>query len=480
MSEQQLERSFGAGTLTLTGVGMVIGAGIFVITGQAAAAYAGPAIVFSFVLAGLVCVFSALCYAEMAAMVPLAGSAYSYTSEAFGRKAGWVVGWALVAEYLFAMAAIAIGWSAYMQGVIGAFGLHLPARWATSPLALQGQTLVGTGAVINLPAVLIIFCVMLSHMAGVRESGRFNALTVVLKLSAVMLFIIFGFAHVQLANWTPFLPPLELHSDGSTAFGIAGVLQAAGIVFFAYLGFDCLGTAAQETREPQRSVPIAILATLAITTALYILVSLVMTGLVGFRGLNGDAPITTAIGAAGPSLDWLKMYVGIAVTIGLWAGLWPVVFAASRLLYSFSVDGFLPRSLSAVSTARHVPQNAVILSGVLGMTVAGVLPIKLLGELISTGTLLAFGAVCAAVIRMRLAHPDRNRPFRAPYWKLTASLGIASCLFLLVSMGPFALARITAWQVIGLLVLGGSAIFGGMKKVPIGRDAEAPALGPDA
>lgn len=459
MTEQQLERSFGAGTLTLTGVGMVIGAGIFVITGQAAAAYAGPAIVFSFVLAGLVCVFSALCYAEMAAMVPLAGSAYSYTSEAFGRKAGWVVGWALVAEYLFAMAAIAIGWSAYMQGVIGDFGLHLAPRWASSPLTLQGQRLVATGAVINFPAVLIIFCVTLSHLAGLRESGRFNALTVVLKLSAVMLFITFGLAHVQFTNWIPFLPPLEARSDGSTAFGVAGVLQAAGIVFFAYLGFDALGTAAQEARDPQRNVPIAILATLAIATALYIMVSLVMTGLVNFRSLNGEAPITTAIAAAGPSLGWLKMYVGIAVTIGLWAGLWPVVFAASRLLYSFSRDGFLPRRLSAVSAQRHVPQNAVLLSGGLGMVVAGVLPIKLLGELISTGTLLAFGAVCAAVIRVRLTQPERARPFRAPYGKITAALGIASCLFLLVSMGVFAIARITVWQLIGLLILAISAMF---------------------
>jgi APA family basic amino acid/polyamine antiporter len=460
MTEHQLERSFGAGTLTLTGVGMVVGAGIFVITGQAAAAYAGPAIVFSFVLAGLVCVFSALCYAEMAAMVPLAGSAYSYTSEAFGRKAGWVVGWALVAEYLFAMAAIAIGWSAYMQGVIGDFGLQLPARWASSPLALQGQTFVATGTIINLPAVLIIFLVTLSHLAGLRESGRFNSLTVILKLSAVVLFITFGLAHAHFANWLPMLPPLERHSDGSTAFGIPGVLQAAGVVFFAYLGFDCLGTAAQETRDPQRSVPIAILATLAITTALYILVSMAMTGLISFRELNSDAPITTAIAAAGPSLAWLKMYVGIAVTIGLWAGLWPVVFAASRLLYSFSRDGLLPRSLSAISETRHVPRNAVIWSGAVGMAVAGLLPIKLLGELISTGTLLAFGTVCASVIRMRLHEPDRERPFRIPYWPITATLGIASCVFLLVSMGIFALARIAIWQLVGLLVLGGSMISG--------------------
>jgi APA family basic amino acid/polyamine antiporter len=451
-------RSFGAGTLTLMGVGLVVGAGIFVVTGQAAAAYAGPAIVISFVLAGVVCVFSALCYAEMAGMVPLAGSAYSYTREAFGRRAGWVVGWALVAEYLFATAAIAIGWSAYMQGVVGELGLHIPAQWASSPLALSGRTLAATGAIINLPAVLIVFLVTLSHLVGLRESARFNNVTVVLKLSAVLLFIVFGLAHAHAANWMPFVPPLELHMDGTSAYGMLGVLQAAGIVFFAYLGFDCLGTAAQETRDPQRSVPIAILATLGITTALYMLVSLAMTGLTPFRTLASDAPITTAIAAAGPSLQWLKVYVGIAVTIGLWAGLWPAVFALSRLFFSFSHDGFLPRGLCQLAAGRQVPQNAVLLAGALGMLIAAVLPIKLLGELISTGTLLAFAAVCAAVIRLRLAQPQRQRPFRAPYWAITAVLGIASCLFLLVGMGLFALERILAWQAVGLLVLAGSSL----------------------
>jgi APA family basic amino acid/polyamine antiporter len=231
MADTELPRNFGAGTLTLTGIGTVIGAGIFVITGQAAAHYAGPAIVFSFVIAGVVCVFSALCYAEMASMVPLAGSAYSYTREAFGRKFGWMIGWALVAEYLFAMSAIAIGWSAYMQGVIGDFGIHLPAAWAASPLAMQGQTLKATGAVINLPAVLIIFLVTLSHLVGVKESSRFNVLTVAIKLSAVFLFIVFGLTRIDPANWVPFLPPLQSHADGTTSFGVAGVLQAAGIVF---------------------------------------------------------------------------------------------------------------------------------------------------------------------------------------------------------------------------------------------------------
>ena len=457
-------RSFGALSLTLVGIGTVIGAGIFVITGQAAALYAGPAIIFSFVIAGIVCIFSALCYAEMASMIPSAGSAYAFTRTAFGRFTGWVIGWALVAEYLFAMGAIAIGWSAYMQGVIGDMGVHLPAAWATSPLKLDGHLLKPTGAIINLPAVALVLLVTLSHLRGVKESARLNVVIVLIKLSAVLLFIGFGLYHAQPSNWTPLIPLAETHTDGSTAFGLPGILQAAGIVFFAYLGFDALGTAAQETRNPQRNVPIAILATLAVSTVLYMAVSMAMTGLVSFRQLNTDAPISAALAAAGPTLAWLKTYVGIAVTVGLWAGIWPCVFALSRLFICFAQDGLLPKGLGAEHAASGIPRNSLLVVGGLGMVVAGFLPISLLGELISTGTLLAFGTVCAAVIRMRLSEPQRERPFKVPFWPLIAPLGILSSLFLLYSMGPFALARIGAWQVIGLVLLAVVALLGLMRR----------------
>lgn len=453
MRDGELPRSFGAGTLTLVGIGTVIGAGIFVITGQAAAHYAGPAITLSFVIAGIVCVFCALCYAEMGAMAPLAGSAYAYTREAFGPKAGWMVGWALVAEYLFALSAVAIGWSAYMQGVVGDFGIHLPAAWAVSPLAMQGQSLKPTGAMLNLPAVAIVFVATLSHLIGLKESSRFTVATVIIKLSAVLLFIVFGLTRIEPANWTPFLPPAITHPDHTTSFGVPGMLQAAGLVFFAYLGFDALGTAGQETHNPQRSLPIAILATLGVSTVLYIAVALVMTGLANYRLLGGDAPITAAIAAGGPSLGWLKSYVGVAVSIGLWAGLWSAIYAISRLFFSFARDGFLPAGLGALSGKAMVPQNAILLSGSLGMLVAGFLPIQLLGELISTGTLLAFAFVCAAVIRLRISQPDRPRPFRTPVWPLTAGLGIAACLFLLSAMGWFALGRILVWQAVGAVIL---------------------------
>lgn len=448
-----LERSFGATTLTLTGIGTVIGAGIFVITGQAAAQFAGPAIIFSFVIAGIVCVFSALCYAEMAAMIPSAGSAYSFSKAAFGPSTGWVIGWALVAEYLFATAAIAIGWSAYMQGVIGDMGLHLPAAWATSPLTMEGQALRSTGAIVNLPAVTLIVLVTLSHLASTRKSLWLNVVIVGIKLSAVGLFIIVGLAHADPSHWTPLIPPLEIRADGSSAYGLPGVLQAAGIVFFAYLGFDALATASQETRNPQRSVPIAILATLGVSTLLYIGVSLAMTGLADFRKLNTDAPITTALASGGAGLAWLKTYVGVAVTIGLWSAIWPAVFALSRLFMCFAQDGMLPGKLGIVGLGGRLPNGTIFLAGGVSCVMAGFLPISLLGELISTGTLLAFATVCAAVVRLRLSDPGRERPFRVPIWQLTAPLGILACLFLLASMGWFAIARVVAWQIVGVVVL---------------------------
>lgn len=439
--------------LTLTGVGMVIGAGIFVITGQAAALYAGPAIVYSFVIAGIVCGFSALCYAEMAAMIPRAGSAYSYARTAFGPGAGWVIGWAIIAEYLFAVGAIGIGWSAYMQGVIADFGIHLSSLWSKSPLVLGAQGFHRTGSLVNSPAVVIVGLTMLVNLLGTRRSSRFNSAMVAIKLSAVALFILFGLMHANPANWVPFLPERAAGPTGELTYGGAGVLKAAGVIFFAYLGFDALATAAQESRNPQRTLPIAILATLAVTTVLYIAVALTMTGLTNYRLLNSEAPLTTALAAAGPSLAWLKTYLGIAVMTGLWASLWPALFGLSRLFMSLSHDGMLPRGLGEIVPGRRIPQGAVLLAGGLGMLVAGFLPISFIGELISTGTLIAFATVCAALIRLRVTLPGRERPFRVPLWQVVAPLGITASLLLLGSMGWAAIGRIVAWQVVGALVL---------------------------
>ncbi len=447
-------RGFGPVTLTLAGVGAVVGAGIFVITGQAAALYAGPAVMLSFLIGGLVCAFSAVCYAELAAMIPVAGSAYRFSTEAFGKVPGWIVGWALVAEYLFATSAIAIGWSAYMQDFIGTFGWQLPATLARSPIAMVGHRFVATGAIVNLPAALLVAAMASVLLLGTRKSARLNGLIVTIKLSAIVLFILFGLAYAHAHNWVPFLPERVIGRDNAGTFGVAGVFKGAGVVFFAFLGFDGLATAAQETRNPQRNVPIAILATLGISVFLYVAVSAAMTGLVDFRTLGTAAPLTTALAAVGPDLAWLKTYVGACATIGLCAGVWAALFALSRLMFS-------PRPRRAAA-GRSRPGPGEHNAGrrgqrssspaACGAVVAGILPIALLGELISTGTLIAFAMVCAAVITLRRREPHRPRPFSVPFWRVTPVLGIASCIFILGSMGVPALERILAWQAVGLIL----------------------------
>jgi basic amino acid/polyamine antiporter, APA family len=445
-------RGFGPVTLTLAGVGAVVGAGIFVITGQAAALYAGPAVMLSFLIGGLVCAFTAVCYAELAAMIPVAGSAYRFSTEAFGKTPGWIVGWALVAEYLFATSAIAIGWSAYMQDFIGTFGWQLPATLARSPIAMVGHRFVATGAIVNLPAALLVAAMASVLLLGTRKSARFNGLIVSIKLSAIVLFILFGLAYAHAHNWVPFLPERVIGRDGAGTFGVAGVFKGAGVVFFAFLGFDGLATAAQETRNPQRNVPISIMATLGISVFLYVAVSAAMTGLIDFRQLDTAAPLTTALAAAGPDLAWLKTYVGACATVGLTAGVWAALFALSRLLFSLARDGLLPPGLGRPGGTMLVPRAAVIIAGGCGAVVAGILPIALLGELISTGTLIAFAAVCAALMTFRRREPHRPRPFRVPFWRVTPVLGIASCIFILGSMGVPALERIIAWQAVGLVL----------------------------
>jgi basic amino acid/polyamine antiporter, APA family len=448
--DDTLSRGFGPVTLTLAGVGAVVGAGIFVITGQAAALYAGPAVMLSFLVAGLVCAFSALCYAELSAMMPVAGSAYRFSQVAFGEMPGWIVGWALVAEYLFALGAVAIGWSAYMQDFVGGFGLHLPARFAASPIAVHGHQFSATGAIVNLPAVLLIVAVALVLLLGTRKSARINGAMVVIKLSAVTLFILFGLAFAHAGNWLPFMPDRVAGPGGVAAYGMAGMFQGAGVVFFAFLGFDGLSTAAQETRNPQRNMPLAIMGTLVISLVLYIGVSAAMTGLADYRTLDTAAPLTAALAAGGPALAWLKTYVGICATIGLVSGVWAALFALSRLLFGLAGDGLLPAALGRTDRNTKVPRAAIVAGAGIGVVVAGFLPISLLGELISTGTLIAFAMVCAAVIALRIREPHRPRPFSVPFWRVTPVLGILSCLFILGSMGVPALGRIVAWQIVGL------------------------------
>jgi APA family basic amino acid/polyamine antiporter len=317
---------------------------------------------------------------------------------------------------------------------------------------MDGHRLSTSGTLVNLPAVLLIACLTGVLMLGVGKAARFNGVVVTIKLSAIALFVVFGLAYAHTRNWVPFLPERTVSTDGVGAYGWAGVFKASGVVFVAFLGFDVMATAAQEARNPQKTMPISILLTLGISITLYVAVSAAMTGLTDFHRLNTAAPLTVALAEAGSALGWLKTYVGVSAAIGLSAGVWAALFGLSRLMFSLAQDGLLPAAFARSTAADLVPRVTVAIAGAAGMLVAGIMPINLLGELISTGTLTAFIAVCAAVIALRLRDPYRVRPFSVPYWRVIPALGILSCLFVFASLGLPAIERVLAWQAVGWVI----------------------------
>ncbi|HET7598903.1 MAG TPA: amino acid permease [Gemmatimonadales bacterium] len=460
-TDQSLKRALGAGNLVLLGIGAIIGAGIFVLTGQAAASYAGPAIVVSFILAGLACAFAGLCYAEFAAMIPIAGSAYTYGYATLGELLAWIIGWDLILEYLFAASTVAVGWSGYVVSFLKDLGLAIPPEFTSAPyvhnappdagwnmwrLFTEGWT--STGAVLNVPAMVIVFAVTVLLVIGISESARFNNLIVAIKLTVVLLFIAFGIAYVNQANWHPFVPPAE----GPGKYGWGGVVRGAGVIFFAYIGFDAVSTAAQETRNPKRDMPIGILGSLAICTVLYIAVALVLTGIVKYTALNVPDPIAVGINAAGPSVAWLRPIVKIGAIAGLSSVILVMLLGQPRIFYTMAKDGLLPPVFSRVHPKFKTPYLASILTGIFAMAFAGLLPIGLLGELVSIGTLLAFAIVCAGVLVLRYKEPDRPRPFRTPLVPLVPALGIFACLYLMLGLPKDTWARLFVWMAIGLVI----------------------------
>jgi len=452
--EGSLRRGLGPVQLTALGVGAIIGAGIFVITGQAAAMHAGPAIVLSFVVAGVACAFAALCYAELASMIPVSGSAYTYTYATIGEIFAWIVAWVLMAEYLFAASAVAVGWSGYFVGLLSDVGIDIPEALRQAPLiAGEGHALVATGALINLPAVAIVALVAFVLIQGLNHSAAFNTTIVALKVAAVVLVIVFGLMYAQPENWSPFIPPAEVDpATGDSRFGVPGIFAAAGVIFFAYLGFDTVSTAAQEARDPQRSLPIGILASLGICTILYILVSLAITGMAPFRSLNVAAPIYTAVEAVGPKLAWLKPVVTITATIGLGSTLLALLYGQSRIFYAMARDGLLPPIFANVHKQRRTPWAGTLITAIVVCVFGGLLPIGLLAELVSVGTLIAFALICSAVIYLRLREPDLPRGFKTPFWSVTAPLGIVSCIYLIIQLPSVTLIRMLLWIVLGLAV----------------------------
>jgi APA family basic amino acid/polyamine antiporter len=461
-ADHSLKRALGAGNLVLLGIGAIIGAGIFVLTGQAAAAYAGPAIVFSFILAGLACGFAGLCYAEFSAMIPISGSAYTYGYATLGEFIAWIIGWDLILEYLFAASTVAVGWSGYAVSLLKDMGINIPAEYTGAPythavvadvpwwnfwgLFAHGWT--RTGAVINVPAMFIVFVITVLLVIGIKESANFNNVIVGIKMTVILAFIAFGMAYINRENWVPFIPP----ATDPGHFGIGGIARGAAVIFFAYIGFDAVSTAAQEAKNPQRDMPIGILGSLAICTVLYIAVALVLTGIVKYDQLNVPDPIAVGINAAGPGLAWLRPIVKIGAIAGLSSVILVMLLGQPRIFYTMSKDGLLPPVFAQVHPRFQTPWIASIVTGLAAMLMAGLFPIGLLGELVSIGTLLAFAIVCGGVLVLRKTDPNIPRPFKTPLVPLVPILGIGFCLYLMISLPKDTWARLVVWMLIGLLI----------------------------
>src|SRR5689334_14961646 len=389
--EHSLRRALGPTNLITLGIGAIIGAGIFVLTGAAAAQFAGPAIILSYILAGCACVFAGLCYAEFASMIPIAGSAYTYGYATLGEFVAWIIGWDLILEYLLGASTVAVGWAGYFAEFVRKLGIPLPKEIAGAPFAFANGHFTPTGSIVNLPAMLLIGLLTVILVVGIKESARFNNVIVFLKVAIVLLVIVFGFMFVNTANWHPFISP----NEGPGKYGWSGIARGGGVIFFAYIGFDAVSPTAQEAKNPQRDMPIGILGSLAVCTVLYILMALVMTGLVPFRQLNVPNPVQVALDAAGPGLAWLNYFVGIGAILGLASVVLVMLMGQPRVFFAMARDGLLPAVFGKVHPRFKTPYVTTILTGTVAAIVAGLFPIQLLGELVNIGTLLAFAIVCA-------------------------------------------------------------------------------------
>jgi APA family basic amino acid/polyamine antiporter len=437
--ENSLHQTLTAKDLTLLGIGAIIGAGIFVLTGIAAAKYAGPAITLSFVLAGIACALAALCYSELAAMIPVSGSAYSYAYATLGELMAWIIGWDLVLEYALAGSTVAIGWSGYFTSFIDALGWRLPRHLTTAYLADPAA------GFINLPAVLIVLLLTALLVLGIRQSAIFNYAMVVIKLAVITVFIVAGSGYLQAENWADFAP-----------FGFGGVLTGAGVIFFAYIGFDAVSTAAQEAVNPQKDVPFGIIASLAVCTVLYILVAAVLTGIVSYTELDVAAPIALAVDRIG--LNWLSPVVKIGAIAGLTSVILVLLLGQSRIFFAMAKDRLLPPVFAEVHGSFQTPHLSTAMVGAAVALLAGFMPIEKLGELVSIGTLFAFVLVCGGVLVLRATHPELERHFKCPASPYVPMAGIAVCLGLMAGLPADTWLRLLIWLLIGFGIYFGYGI----------------------
>src|SRR6476469_4864218 len=468
---KSLKRTLTALDLTLLGIGAIIGTGIFVLTCTAAANQAGPGIVLSYCIAGLACGFAALCYAEFSAMIPISGSAYTYAYATLGEIFAWMIGWDLILEYAVGSMTVAVGWSGYFQRILAGFGLHLPAWMSASPDA-------AAGTLVNLPAILIVLGIMVLLVVGVRESARFNAAMVTVKLAAVAFFIVMGFSYVKPENWSPFMP-----------YGFSGVMTAAAVVFFAYIGFDAVSTTAEEAKNPSRDLPIGIISSLIICTLLYLIVAGILTGIVPvvqYKALEAGLPGVTIVPPAESmaflnapvayalhviNLDWAAGLVSAGAVAGITSVLLVMLMSQPRIFFAMSRDQLLPAGVSKVHPKFRTPYITTIITCVIVAAVAGFVPINVLGEMTSIGTLFAFVVVSLAVIVLRIKRPEARRPFRVPGGYVVPILGVLACVYLMVSLSVMTWVRFLGWLDIGMIIYW----FYGRTHSPLVNKAEAAA-----
>lgn len=454
--EHTLKRSLSSGGLIALGIGAIIGAGLFSLTGIVAAENAGPAVILSFVLAAVACSFAGLCYSEFASMIPVAGSAYTYSYATMGEFMAWIIGWDLVLEYALASATVAVSWSQYINELLMIFGVHLPSHLLRGPWE---------GGVINLPAIFIVCMLSLLLIRGTRESSRVNNILVVLKVSVVIIFIVLGWSFIDSANHNPFIPENAgenmvktgdmgfwsfLSSDYFGEFGISGILRGAGVLFFAFVGFDAVSTAAQEAKNPKRDMPIGIIGSLILCTVLYVLFSFVMTGLENYLAFAGDAkPVATAFAKTG--YTFLNTALIITIIAGYTSVILVMLLGQSRVFYAMSKDGLLPKLFSDLSK-NQTPYKTNFIFMIFVSLFAGFVPISDLGHMVSIGTLFAFTLVCIGVLVLRKTNPELERPFKTPWVPLVPILGVIVCILLMLSLPVESWERLAIWLLIGLVV----------------------------